>query len=52
MIISNNIFISIGSNLRGHMNNSKDIMNLNSVDGVLVGGASLNSIEFNKIINA
>tara|TARA_B110000014_G_C20016077_1_gene526948 strand:+ start:45 stop:557 length:513 start_codon:yes stop_codon:yes gene_type:complete len=28
MIISNNIFISIGSNLRGHMNNSKDIMNI------------------------
>ena len=28
MFMNNNIFISIGSNLRGHMNNSKDIMNI------------------------
>ena len=31
--------------------NSKDILSLKSVDGVLVGGASLNIIEFAHIIN-
>jgi triosephosphate isomerase (TIM) len=30
--------------------NAKDIMNLDSVDGVLVGGASLNPIDFIKIL--
>ena len=32
--------------------NAKKIMNLDNVDGVLVGGASLNSIEFTQILNA
>jgi len=30
--------------------NSKSIVNLTNVDGVLVGGASLNPIEFSKIL--
>ena len=30
--------------------NSKEILNLNSVDGVLIGGASLEVDEFNKIL--
>ena len=32
-------------------NNAKEILSLQSVDGVLVGGASLDAIEFNKIMN-
>ncbi len=31
--------------------NSKEILNLDSVDGVLIGGASLNVDEFNKILS-
>jgi len=33
-------------------NNAKDIMNLENVDGVLVGGSSLDSLEFVKILNS
>ena len=33
-------------------NNAKDIMNLENVDGVLVGGASLDPLEFIKILNS
>lgn len=44
MIINNNIFISIGSNLKGHMNNSKAIMDIVfnnlSVQGLRVRSAS------------
>ena len=32
--------------------NSKDIFSLNDVDGGLIGGASLNAIDFNQIINS
>ena len=32
--------------------NSIDIMNLPNVDGVLVGGASLDPVEFSKILNS
>jgi 2-amino-4-hydroxy-6-hydroxymethyldihydropteridine diphosphokinase len=44
MIINNNIFISIGSNLRGHMHNSKRIMDVVffnlSIHGLRVRSAS------------
>jgi len=33
-------------------NNSSEIMNLDHVDGVLVGGSSLDPLEFSKILNA
>ena len=33
-------------------NNAKDIMDLENVDGVLVGGSSLNPLEFIKILNS
>ena len=33
-------------------NNSADIMNLTHVDGVLVGGSSLDPKEFIKILNS
>ena len=32
--------------------NAKKIMDLNNVDGVLVGGSSLNPVEFLEIINS
>ena len=32
------------------MNNYKKIIDLDSVDGLLVGGASINLDEFNKIV--
>ena len=32
--------------------NSKEILNIDSVDGVLVGGASLDIKEFNKILSS
>jgi len=32
--------------------NSKEIMKINSVDGVLVGGSSLDIMEFNKILSS
>ena len=32
--------------------NSKEILNLDNVDGLLVGGASLNPKEFEKILNS
>ena len=44
----NNIKIVYGGSVKS--SNYKEIINLDEVDGLLVGGASLNIDEFNKII--
>ena len=33
-------------------NNASEIMDLKNVDGVLVGGASLDALEYKKIMNS
>ena len=54
MFIKNNIFqdkdvkILYGGSVKA--NNYKEILNLEEVDGLLVGSASINIDEFNKII--
>ena len=50
--ISNSHKVSIlyGGSVNG--NNASDILNLENVDGALIGGASLNSKEFCKIIDS
>ena len=44
----NNYKILYGGSVKS--NNAKDIVSLSNVDGALVGGASLKSDEFTKII--
>ena len=46
---SQNFKILYGGSVKA--SNAEDIMKLNNVDGVLVGGASLNPSEFSKILN-
>ena len=43
-----NLKILYGGSVKS--SNSKEIMSLDNVDGVLVGGASLNPSEFSKIL--
>ena len=45
-----NFLVLYGGSVKS--SNSKEIMNINSVDGVLIGGASLDVIEFNKILSS
>ena len=47
--IANNIIIQYGGSVKA--SNTKEIMLQSDIDGALVGGASLNADEFNKIVN-
>ena len=48
--LANSLSILYGGSVKPE--NSKDIFSLSDVDGGLIGGASLNAIDFNQIINS
>ena len=48
--VANSISILYGGSVKAA--NAKEIFNMQDVDGGLVGGAALNAVEFNAIINA
>ena len=47
--ISDRIVIQYGGSVKPE--NATDIMNMEEIDGALVGGASLNASKFSEIIN-
>ena len=48
--LSNNLSILYGGSVKP--TNAKEIFSMNDVDGGLIGGASLNAVDFFKIINS